>query len=174
MAAQNIATFAPEDVTLVLSTASGSHIVSGYSEDAMISVDFNSPTFENFRSADNITTRVYKSDTSATVTITLNQTSVSNDILSALYENDKKTRDSSGLFGVLIKDNSGRSQSSSTQSWISVKPTVSYSNGMQTREWVIFCHDLQGNIGGNAKMGDDDVNFLSSLGVTVDDRWRSN
>lgn len=174
MATQTLATFAPEDVKVVLTRGDFSHTITGYSEDAMVGIARNSPTFEMFVSADNQSTRVYKSNTSATVTLTLNQTSASNDILSQLYINDKNSRDSSGLFSVQILDMSGRSRFSSSQSFIAVVPDSSFSNSVQTREWQIFCDSLDTFIGGNALIGADDVATIEALGGTVENKWRSN
>ena len=174
MATQTLATFAPEDVKVVVSRGDFSHVISGYSEDAMVGIARNSPTFEMFVSADNQSTRVYKANTSATVTLTLNQTSVSNDVLSQLYLNDKASRNSTGLFEVQILDMSGRSRYTSKQAFIAVVPDSSFSNSVQTREWQIFCDSLDTIIGGNALIGEDDAATLTALGATVDAKWRSN
>ena len=174
MATQTLATLAPEDIKVVVSTDTFTHIISGYSEDAMVSIARNSPTFEIFVSADNQPTRVYKSNTSATVTLTLNQTSVSNDVLSQLYINDKNSRNSTGLFQIQILDMSGRSRYTSGQAFIAVVPDSAFSNSIQTRDWQIFCNDMETIIGGNALIGDDDANTLTTLGATVEAKWRSN
>lgn len=174
MAVQGIATYSPEDVKVVLSKDNFTFIVSGYAEDSMVSIARASETFAMYVSADNQMTRQYKSNTAATVTLSLNQGSVANDVLSQLYTNDKNSRNSSGLFEIQIMDMSGRSRFSSNQAFISVVPDVSYANSIQTREWQIVCASTDTFIGGNALIGDDDANTLTTLGATVEAKWRSN
>lgn len=170
---QRLATFAPNDVTIVLSQESTgiTHILSGFSEDSIISIERNSDTFELYTGADDTNTRIYKANTSATLTVPLQQTSNSNDILTMLYVNDKNTRDSSGLFSITVKDNSGRSNFFAEEAYIAVVPNSSFGNSMQLREWVIHAVRLETYIGGNSKLSADDTATLESLGVTVDPRW---
>lgn len=171
--AQSLATFAPNDVTIVLSQASSgiTHVVSGFSEDSIVSIERNSDTFELYTGADDTNTRIYKANTSATLTIPLQQTSNSNDILSTLYINDKNTRDSSGLFTITVKDNSGRSTYFSEEAYIAVVPSSEFGNSMMTREWVIQASRLEQFIGGNSKLSAEDQGVLGALGRTVDPRW---
>jgi hypothetical protein len=171
--AQSLATFAPNDVTIVLSQASSgiTHIVSGFSEDSIVSIERNSETFELYTGADDTNTRIYKANTSATFTIPLQQTSNSNDILSQLYTNDKNTRDSSGLFSITVKDNSGRSTFFSAEAYIAVVPNSEFGNSMQTREWQIQAARMEQFIGGNSKLSAEDQGVLGQLGYTVDPRW---
>jgi len=170
---QRLATFAPNDVTIIITQQSSgiSHILSGFSEDSIISIERNSDTFELYTGADDTNTRIYKANTSATCTIPLQQTANSNDILTALYVNDKNTRDSSGLFSLTVKDNSGRSAYFAEESYIAVVPSSSFGNDMQLREWVIHCVRMETFIGGNSNLSTEDVATLGTLGVTPDPRW---
>lgn len=176
MASNSLATFAPNDVTIVLSQGSSgvTHILSGFSEDSIISIERNSDTFELYTGADDTNTRIYKANTSATFTIPLQQTSNSNDILTALYVNDKNSRDSSGLFSITVKDNSGRSNYFAAEAYIAVVPGSEFGNSMQLREWVIHAVRLETYIGGNSKFSAEDESTLVTLGVTPDARWSSN
>jgi hypothetical protein len=170
---QRLATFAPNDVTIILTQESTgiSHILSGFSEDSIISIERNSDTFELYTGADDTNTRIYKANTSATLTVPLQQTSNSNDVLTQLYVNDKNTRDSSGLFSITVKDNSGRSNFFAEEAYIAVVPNSAFGNSMQLREWVIHAVRLETYIGGNSKLSADDQATLEALGVTVDSRW---
>src|SRR5574338_467016 len=110
MASTNrLATFAPNDVTIVLTHESSgmSHIVGGFAEDAIVTVDRNAETFTLYTGADDTNTRIYNANTAGTMTLSLQQTSASNDILMALYEQDRASRN--GLFSISVRDNSGRS-----------------------------------------------------------------
>lgn len=168
---QRLATFAPNDVTIVISQGGISHIVNGFSEDSIINIERNSETFSLYTGADDTNTRIYKANTSATLTIPLQQTSASNDIFTAMYVNDKNTRDSSGLFSITIKDNSGRSTFFAEEAYIGVVPNAEFGNDMQLREWVIHAVRLETYIGGNSKFSADDQATLEALGVTVDPKW---
>ena len=90
MSTQRLATFAPNDVTVVITQRSSgiAHIVSGYSEDSIVNIERSAETFTMYTGADNTSTRIYNANKSATVTLSLQQTSASNDILSLLYAND--------------------------------------------------------------------------------------
>lgn len=170
---QTLATYSPNDITIILSQASTgvTHIVSGFSEDSIVSIERNSETFELYTGADDTNTRIYKANTSATLTIPLQQTSNSNDILSQLYINDKNSRNSSGLFSITVKDNSGRSTYFSAEAYIAVVPSSEFGNSMQTREWQIQASRLEQFIGGNSSLSAEDQGVLGQLGYTVDPRW---
>jgi len=173
MAVQRLATFAPNDVTVVLTQRDTgiAHIVSGFSEDSIVNIERIAETFTMYTGADNTSTRIYNANKSATVTLSLQQTSASNDILSALYQNDAASRNSTGLFSLQISDASGRSRYFSDDAYIGVVPNSSFANSMQTRDWVIQAHNLDTYIGGNAILSPEDQDTLSALGFTVDQRW---
>ena len=174
MTQQRLATFAPADVTIVISQQSSgiAHVLSGFSEDSIVQIERVAETFTMYTGADNTSTRIYNANNSAKLTLSLQQTSASNDILSAMYHNDAASRDSSGLFSIQIKDNSGRSNYFSDDAYIGVVPNSNFNNSMQTREWVIHAHNLQTVIAGNAIISPEDQATLAALGVTVDPRWQ--
>jgi len=172
MASKYTSTFSPQDVTIVISQGAFSHIVSGFSEDSIVSVERNSDTYSLYTGADDTNTRIYQANTSAMVTLPLQQTSNSNDVLSQLYANDKASRDSSGLFSLTVKDNSGRSVFFAEEAFIAVVPNASYGNTMQLREWQIQAVRLDATFGGNAKFTPEDADSFEQLGGVVEDKWR--
>ena len=172
MASKYTSTFSPQDVTVVISLGAFSHIVSGFSEDSIVSVERNSDTFSLYTGADDTNTRIYQSNTSAMITLPLQQTSNSNDILSQMYLNDKAARDSSGIFSITVKDNSGRSLFFAEEAFIAVVPDASFGNTMQLREWQLQAVRLNATFGGNAKFTPEDIASLEELGGTVEDKWR--
>jgi hypothetical protein len=173
MALQRLATFAPNDVTVVITQQSTgiAHIVSGYSEDSIVNIERNAETFTMYTGADNTSTRIYNANKSAVITLSLQQTSASNDILSQLYRNDADSRDSSGLFSLSIVDASGRSKYFSDDAYIGVVPNSAFANSMQTRDWVLHAHNLDTFIGGNAVLTPEDQATLVTLGYQPDARW---
>lgn len=166
-------TFSPQDVTIVIAQGNFSHIVSGFSEDSIVTVERNSDTFSLYTGADDTNTRIYQPNTSSNIMIPLQQTSNSNDILSQLYLNDKAARDSSGMFSITIKDNSGRSLFFAEEAFIARVPDASFGNTMQLREWQIQAVRLDVNFGGNAKFTPEDAASLEQLGGNIEDQWRA-
>jgi len=171
MNTSRVATLSPTDVTVVISQASFTHVVSGYSEDSNITVERGSDSYEKHVGIDNKTSRVYKSDKSGMITLSLAQTSVSNDVLDLLQRNDAAARNSSGLFSVTVKDGSGRSVYHSLEAWISKVPNSAFGSSMQMREWVIQAAEMTSIIGGNGKVSAEDVATIEALGGTVSADW---
>lgn len=173
MATQRLATFAPNDVNVVITQSSSgiAHIVSGYSEDSIVNIERSAETFTMYTGADNTSTRIYNANKSATVTLSLQQTSASNDILSLLYANDSASRNSSGLFSLQISDSSGRSRYFSDDAYVGVVPNSAFGNSMQTRDWVLHAHNLDTYIGGNAVLSPEDQDVITTLGGSIDAKW---
>lgn len=171
MAVQRLATFAPNDVTIIITqTSTGiAHIVSGFSEDSIVNIERMAETYTLYTGADNTGTRVYNANKSATLTLSLQQTSVSNDVFSLLYQNDG--RNSEGLFSIQVKDNSGRSNYFSDDAYIGVVPNAQISNSMQTRDWVIHAFNLDSFHGGNAVVSPEDQATIEALGGTLAPKW---
>lgn len=173
MASTNLATFSPQDVTVTIIQASTgvNHTVSGFAEDSFLMVERNSDTFEMYTGADETYTRIYKPNTSAKITVTLQQTSNSNDILSLLYLNDKASRNSSGLFSIMVRDNSGRSSFFAAEAYIGVVPNSEFGSTMKTREWVIHAVRMEQYLGGNSKVAPDDQAVAGLLGGSIADSF---
>lgn len=173
MATQRLATFAPNDVNVVITQSSSgiAHIVSGYSEDSIVNIERVAETFTMYTGADNTSTRIYNANKSATITLSLQQTSASNDILSLLYSNDAASRNSTGLFSLQISDASGRSRYFSDDAYVGVVPNSAFANSMQTRDWVLHAHNLDTYIGGNAVLSPEDQDVITTLGGSIDAKW---
>ncbi|MNX76784.1 hypothetical protein D3C86_1083000 [compost metagenome] len=175
MASQGLATYSPNTLAVIITQDSTgiSHRISGFSEDSLVSIDRNMETFSLYVGADNTSTRIANVNTSATMTVSLQQTSASNDILSQLYENDRQSLDSSGLFNITVTDLSGRSVYFSDQAYVASPPSSPFANSMQTREWMIHLPNSTIFLGGNQKLSSEDVATLEALGATVPARWQA-
>lgn len=170
---ERLKTYAPNQVSVILTHgATGiTHIVTGFSEDSIVSIERNADTFTMYRGADDTKTRIYNSDSSATITVPLQQTSNSNDIFTQLYEYDRARLNSDGLFSLQIKDLTGRSVYYSDEAYIAIVPNSAFSNSMELREWVIHAASLNTYIGGNSRFSEDDANSVTALDGTVDPQW---
>jgi hypothetical protein len=173
MSVQRLSTFTPAQLTVIISQASTgiAHIISGFSEDSIIQIERVAETYTLYTGADNTSTRVRSSNKSAKLSISLQQTSASNDVLSQLYANDMEAGDSSGVFSIHVKDLSGRSDYFSDDAYIGVVPNSNFSNSMQIRDWVIHAHNLESIIGGNGVFTPEDQATITALGGTVAARW---
>lgn len=171
---ERLKTYAPNQVSVIIThEATGiSHTVTGFSEESIVSIERNAETFTLYRGADDSKTRIFNSDSSAAITVPLQQTSNSNDIFSNLYEYDRQRLNSDGLFSIQIKDLTGRSTYYSDEAYIAIVPGSNFSNAMELREWVIHAASLDTYIGGNSRFSSNDQTSLDAFGVTIDDKWR--
>lgn len=171
---ERLKTYSPNQVAVIIThPATGkTHTIQGFSEDSIVQIERGAETWTMYRGADDTKTRIYNSDTSATITIPLQQTSNSNDVLQWLYEYDRARLNSDGLFSIQIKDLTGRSTYFSDEAYIGVVPNSNFSNSMELREWVIHAASLVTLIGGNSRLSADDVATISALGGVVAPQWR--
>lgn len=167
MTSSNLATYSPQDVSIVISQGNNSHVVSGFAEDMIVGIERNTDTYLRYTGADNTSTRIYVADRSVKITLHLQQTSVSNAILSQLFENDRASKSSSTLFAVLVKDNTGMTLVHSTECYISRLPNSDFGNNMKIREWVIEAVDADYFIGGNSPFTPEDAAVFTALGGTI-------
>ena len=95
-------------------------------------------------------TRVRSIDTSCTITVTILQTSMSNDVLCRIHDLDLEY--GSGRIELLLKDMGGTGVFSSAEAYVLGYPEVVYSGEFEYRQWRLFCQNT-GNytIGGNGQ-----------------------
>ncbi|MDF5713572.1 MAG: DUF3277 family protein [Rhizonema sp. NSF051] len=171
-----LATYDPTQVIIVLDweDAGGqprSHIVTGVSENQIVMVERQDAWNESVGAYGN-TTRIYNPVwDKANITIPLQQTSESNDILDNLFNRDIRAKNSDNLFSITVKDTSGRSLHYGHQAYVAVKPNAVYGNTMETREWVVRVNKLDDQLGGNSKVDASFVAEVTSLGGTVPTKW---
>jgi len=171
MANDLLASYSPEDVNVIIAGGGISHSVSGYVDGTFLSITRLVAASDPYSGADVSNARVVRANKNATVTLTLGQYSESNDILGQLLRNDETTRDSTNLFSMTIKDNSGRSLYFSRQCYIGQNPDSTFSTGIEGRDWAIHCVKLEQVQGGNAEFTPATASDYAALGGTVDARW---
>lgn len=150
--AGSVLTYSPSDVKLV---------VAGYTLGGImdISVVWSTPPFSMRRGIRGRNTRVYNRDLSATLTINVQQTSVTNDVLFQILRNDR--REGVARLDLALSDNSGRSVLQTTEAYVSQYPDLSYSMGFNPRQWTFELLSItDGQLSGSA---DSDVDFFSSI-----------
>lgn len=140
----NLATYIPEDVTILLA---GIIPVSGYVDGSFVSVSKDVKPFTSRRTADGTVSRLYNKDQTYTITISLYSGSDSNDALTKLWQVDEITQ--KGKFTLMIKDGSGSDLFFSTTTWVEGLPVLTKGTTFDTRTWTLRSSSAVINIGGN-------------------------
>lgn len=138
-----VKTYNPKKVAVIL----GGAIMSGFAEGEFVSVTMDEDQWELKVGTDGEGTRSKQNNDSGTVKVMLMQSSDSNIVLQALWNADKLS--DSGLFPLLIKDNSGKSLYMAEQAWIQKQPEAKFAKGVETREWTIRTDHMIPYEGGN-------------------------
>jgi len=168
-----VATYSPSDVSVVY----GLKHINGFTDGSFISIHRETPIFSHSRAMDGSTAISVQKHSTYAVTLTLSQTSDSNQFLHSLQKLMMKsltkldsTSPFSGLSSLsgikttvsnvisklpfIIKDSSGNSVFFSNEVWLDTEPDVVYSAGMESRTWTIKCLNASSSIAGN---NDDDL-----------------
>lgn len=166
--------YSPEDMALILNAADGSwtHQVNGTLEGTFFSLERIIPHATLATGADASNARVIRNVRNYNLTVSLMQTSESNDVFSSIIAKDAETRDGSKLFSLILKDTIGRTVMSSPVAFIGTTPTLNYSTDIEGRDWVLSLINVQEHIGGNGFVLPDTQATLSAMDYEVDDQWR--
>jgi hypothetical protein len=119
----------------------------GFIDGVFVKVSRNEEAFKLQVGADGEAARVRNRNRSGQVTITLQQTSVSNDVLSAAAALDELG--SGGVGALLIKDLNGSTLVSALSAWVRKVPDAELGKELGQREWVLETGTLAMFIGGN-------------------------
>jgi hypothetical protein len=129
-------------------------LISGYAPGTVIEVARDEDDWLDEAGADGEVAVMSNADERGTVTLTLMQSSASNDILSGLAAVNKGGTIaglSVGKGSLQVKDQSptGRMICSSETAWVMKPADVTLGNEIQTRVWKIRCAKLNMFVGGN-------------------------
>lgn len=166
---ERLSTYRPNQVFATIIYNGQAHTISGYSEDSMITIARNVETFSLYTGADDTNTRVHNANTAGTITLSLQQTSFSNDFLNQIHQID--TENLNALFSISIVDRSGRSVYFSEEAYIGVPPESGFANSMQTRDWVIHAPKLKQKLGGNQPVSAAQAAQIAALGGEIPNNW---
>lgn len=114
--------------------------VTGFMDGTFLEAERTEDAFEMSAGAGGDVARVRKNDRSGSVTLTLQQTSPSNDILSALALQDEQF--GTGVGELLLKDINGTTVAEANNAWIRKVPNAEFSDSISGREWVFDCAEL--------------------------------
>ena len=88
---QNTGSYKPSQLIVVLShpTLKATHVVTGFMQDSIVSIERDNATWEHFVGADGFTSRTHNIDKSAKATLSLQNGSYSNDVLQQFLNFDE-------------------------------------------------------------------------------------
>lgn len=132
MSGSIVRTYAPDKILMLVNAVP----MTGFAEDSFISIAPNADMSTIQVGADGEVARSLGTNRTCTVTLSLQQTSPSNDVLSALIDVDAVT--GGVLFPVTVQDLLGRSIFVASQGWISRRPTIAFGREAGNREWTIL------------------------------------
>ena len=124
--------------------------IAGFADGTFVTAARNNDIFTLTVGADGEATRAKSNDLSGRFTITLQQTSPSNDVLSALADADELSNQ--GVFAIQVADRSGNTLSSGERGWIVKKPDAGFGKETENREWIIETNELEHFVGGNVEL----------------------
>lgn len=136
--------YVPESVNCLIA---GLIPIEGFVDGTFITVDKDEMPYSSVRMPDGTIARKYNNSQTYTITITLHNGAETNNLLTKMWQVDEITQ--RGKFPLLIKDQSGSDLLFSTESWIEGIPSLTKSNAIDSRVWVIKSAFATINVGGN-------------------------
>ena len=140
-------TYDPKNNVLMIDAVS----MSGFADGTYITVTFDEDAFTKVIGADGEVSRAKSNNYSGSVVVTFMQTSMSNDILSAIALLDKLSN--TGVVVVILKEIGTNNIAMSGEGWIKKMPDITYSKDIENREWILDLANLHVFIGGNPLPG---------------------
>jgi hypothetical protein len=132
-----MATFDPQAVKVFY----GPLILHGFMDGTMIQVAQDEATFSKHIGGDGEGCRVRNRNEGGKITVTLQQSSPSNDDLSTMHNADKLT--GIGQQSVMVKDLRGTLLVSASEAWLEKFADISIGKEIEGREWTIDCMKLR-------------------------------
>ncbi|MFR8069069.1 MAG: phage structural protein [Clostridium sp.] len=126
-------TYNPKKVTCSL----GNHIVSGFADDSMITVEFAGDGTSYVSGADGEVVRSIDPSEIYTVKLAVLQTSPTNAFLQNMFDKDKK--DGNGTFNININDILGKEKFVAEVGWVTKPASFVRGKTQNNREWGIAC-----------------------------------
>lgn len=139
----SVRTYDPKQVIITV----GGIPMSGFADGTFLTVDRDDDQWAKVTGADGTSTRVKSNNRSGNMTITLKQSSPSNDVLSGFANVDELTN--AGVVPILIKDLSGNSLYFSATGWVKKYPSSEFGKDLANRDWVLDLVDLDVFVGSN-------------------------
>ena len=135
-------TYDPSQISVIV----GGAVISGFADGTFVNAARNEDAFTYVPSSTGGGTRTKNANKSGRVTLTLQKTSESNEVLDNYADLDEKSNE--GIFSILIRDNNGKDLHKGESAWIVKKPDSEESKELPNREWIIEVAELEMNVKG--------------------------
>ena len=136
-------TYSADQVTILI----GVHIASGLADGTFIQIEEIGDGVSSVAGADGEVARSMSTDPRKKVTLTVLQTSDTNDYLSGLYHLDKTTKNAT--VPITVKDLRGRTMFAASTAWITKMANVEFGKEVGSREWTFETANGKLFVGGN-------------------------
>jgi len=153
-----VRTYDPSQCVLIF----GGAPITGFADGTFIEIDRAEDAFTKNVGADGGISRAKSNNRTGSVTITIQQTSPANDILSGIFQADDKAN--VGVLPLIFRDSSGRSFTVTDSAWIRKLPPRTYSKGIEVRVWILDTGRTEDFVGGNGPI---DINQIMSQFSTL-------
>lgn len=147
MSTSGVYTYDPAQIVL----SCNGNAIGGYADGTIISLEREVAAYTKTVGADGVVSRAKQNNISGSLVITLQQTSPSNDVLSALQNQDFLSNDA--IFTVVLRDVLGNTTMFSGQGWVESLPKTDFAKDISNREWTIHMSHMQFNVAGNFGSG---------------------
>lgn len=145
MASAGVYTYAADAVQIIV----GGVPISGLADGTFVNIERDEQAYTKTTGADGTTSRARTGNRSGSITLTLQQTSPSNDVLSGFLVADEAG--DQGVVPVLVKDTSGRTLCYASAAWVQQMPSQDFAKEVNEREWTLDCARIDAFVGGNAQ-----------------------
>jgi hypothetical protein len=172
--ASQLASYRPSSIVIAIShpTTNTSHIVGGMAKDSMVSIEYPEAVWTEKVLNNGETVRTHSKDNTLRLTLHLDQTSASNDFLSALSKyDDKDLTGRDGIFTCTFADKSSRTFAYSAECFVKRPMTYEFGSDTSVRDWIIVLSNADQYLGGSGRVEPELLEALSALGVTIEDAW---
>lgn len=132
----------PKNISVVV----GVKAISGFADGTFVMVEHDEDAYSKVSGADGEVARAKSNNYTGKITITLMQSSDSNDYLSGLAIADQAT--GSGVVPVTIRDANGTTIVFAESAWVLRKPANEFAKELANREWVLDCSQIEEHVGG--------------------------
>jgi len=141
------------DADRVVLSFAGRLINSGYADGEFCAIDDDSDAFTIKVGTDGEVTRSKTNNASAKITISLMQSSKSNDFLSEMLRRDKSTPGGAGIGIFEIRDLQGNSLEHADAAWIVKNPPRKWARDSDSRVWALQTGSIDTFVGSNIQVG---------------------
>lgn len=139
-----VRTYDPKRIVITI----GANLISGFAEDTFVSIEPSGDGTQAVAGADGEVARSLSHNPLHRLTLTLQQTSMSNDALSNLLALDRASG-GSGVVPIQVRDLRGNTVFAASQGWVVQAPTIEFGSEVAEREWELDCVATEIFVGGN-------------------------